>query len=502
MGFGAEAYFPISEISSYVQRWTICARVTSKSQLRTFTKGAGNGKVFHVHVLDVHGGEIRASFFNDSADKFFPMLQTGKCYTFSRGTVRIANRQYNPCDHRYELSFDKMTQVEEVADNEQIEAVKLSLTDLRTVQTRAVPCNVDLCGVVTSAGPAISFTSREGKDLLKREITVADDSAHSIGVTIWGERAKQEDSVFEGSPVVCLKGVVVKEWNGGRSGSLSEGGALILKPTVPEAKKVQQWWSEGGQSQSLTPLSRAFTGGGGAARASNSKHMDLTGLRQASEQVRDQPELFSIVCRLALVQMQKRGEPQPLIYSACQELKDGKPMPCNRRVDSGGFCASCNRAGKAAPRFNLRCRFSDHGDNAWITTFHEAAQQVLSISAEEAQSMEQGEGGREELEGAIMGRYFTRPLQVTLRAKLDSYNGETRTNVTCIDARPVSCGERGRAMLRELHGLLDMAWVPSGAFVNSLNRVSDAAQREFDHPAWLPILRWGGATFWIIIRPS
>merc|ERR1719210_3126683 len=177
--------------------------------------------------------------------------------------------------------------------------------------------------------------------------------------------------------------------------------------------------------------------------------MDIAELRRAAEQVMHQPELFSIVCRLAMVQMQKRGEPQPLLYTACQELREGKSFPCNRRVDSSGFCASCNRAGKAAPRFNLRCRFSDRGDSVWITTFHEAAQQVIGMSSEEAQAVEAGAGGREELEGAVMAAYFTQPLQVTVRAKLDSYNGETRTNITCVDARPVSFRERGRAMLGE-----------------------------------------------------
>merc|ERR1719210_1468710 len=386
-----QCLIPVSELSTYVQRWTLRARVTSKSPLRTFSKGGGSGKVFHVNILDVHGGEIRASFFNDAADAHFDKLQVGKCYTFSRGAVRIANRQYNPCDHRYEITFDKLAQIEEVEDDEQIETVKLSLTDLKSVETRALPCNVDLCGIVTCANSAISFTSREGKELLKRDITIADDTASSITVTIWGDRAKQEDSVFQGNPVVCLKGVVIKEWNGGRSGSLSEGGMLVFRSAAPEAKRVEEWWSEGGKSQSLTALSKTFSGG--SSRAANAKQLDLTELRRQSEQVLHQPETYSVFCRLALVQMQKKGEPQPLCYMACQELREGKALPCNRRVDSSGFCSSCNRAGKAAPRFNLRCRFSDAGDNAWITTFHEAAQQVVGLSSEEAQDLEQGEGG-------------------------------------------------------------------------------------------------------------
>merc|ERR1711972_238861 len=93
---------------------------------------------------------------------------------------------------------------------------------------------------------------------------------------------------------------------------------------------------------------------GGGSRRTTARAVDLSAMRQLSEQVLDQPELCSVVCRLALVQLQKKDEVQPLYYTACQEFKEGKSLPCNRRVDSSGFCASCNRAGKAAPRFNLR----------------------------------------------------------------------------------------------------------------------------------------------------
>merc|ERR1712232_272089 len=105
-----------------------------------------------------------------------------------------------------------------------IEAVKFVITDLRSVQSKNLPCNVDLCGVVTKFSPSLSFTSRDGKELVKRDLTIADDSATTMDVALWGERAKMEDQVFEGNPVIGLKGVVVKEWNGGRSGSLLQGG--------------------------------------------------------------------------------------------------------------------------------------------------------------------------------------------------------------------------------------------------------------------------------------
>jgi len=141
------------------------------------------------------------------------------------------------------------------------------------------------------------------------------------------------------------------------------------------------------------------------------------------------------------------------------EPKEGSGYPCNKRVDEARFCASCNRAGKVGPKLNARCRIVDFADQAWFTTFHEAAQQILGMTAEEVHKMErdvagQGDDGRELLEAAIRKQYFARPLELTVRAKLDSYNGQVRPNVTVIDARQVQRGEHGRRMLKEVQEML------------------------------------------------
>jgi len=585
---GAEqaTYFPISELSTYHAKWVLKARVTSKGQLRTFQarNGGGSNQVFDCSLLD-ESGEVRASFFGAMAEKYFGTIEQGKVYTFSRGNCRIANRQYNRCNHRYELVFDRDALVEAVADDGKIETMSFTFTDMRTVQSKTLPCSVDLCGVIVSFKPTLAFTSRDGKELVKREITIADDTATSMTVAIWGDRAKQEDKVFEGHPVVCLKGVnikefkggrsgsleqagamvfdasrpdaqrvgtwwkgagglasltslslgsdgvtdlqalqtkelpctvelcgvvvsfkapfsftsgagkeltkreiiiadhtaasmlvtlwgeraqqedkvfegnpvvhirgvLVKEWNGGRSGSLLEAGSLHFAPTLPEADKVQQWWAQGGSTQGLMALSQ--DGAGGGKRAAG-KACTLAEVRKAAELVTSQPETFSVTCRLALVQTRKQGETAPLMYMACQEPRPGSSLNCNRRVGEDGFCASCNRSGKAAPRLNLRCRFSDVGDSLWLTTFHEAAQQVLRTTAEKAREVEVGAGGRDALEAMIRREYFTRPLQVTVRAKMDTYQGETRTNITCVDAKPVHCGQHGRTLLTSIKEML------------------------------------------------
>jgi len=430
--------------------------VTAKSGVRTFSKGANAGKVFSVDLLDKEGGEIRASFFNAGADKYENVLQIGKCYVFSRGGVKIANRQYNPCNHRYEITFDKDSIVAASSDDGEIKAFQFNFVDLRNLQHKSLPAKVDLCGVVASFKPVMSFTSKDGKELVKREINITDDTATSIEVTLWGDRAKTEDAKFEGKPLVAIKGVVVKEWNGGRSGSVVQDGALVFDPDGPEAQRVQKWWKEGGSAQNIAALS--ISGGGTGVRR-DVKEATLGEMRAVVEAIPEKPEHYNVVSRLAMVQTRKQGEIQPLTYMACTNPREGTSLLCNRRVDESGFCGGCGRNGNPAARLNVRCRFVDFADSAWLTTFHEAAEKVVGMPAEQVRELEAesqpGAGDDRKIDERLKSRYYmSQPFQITVRAKSDSYNGEVRTNISCIDARPVQRREHGRKLLGEIHTML------------------------------------------------
>lgn len=69
---------------------------------------------------------------------------------------------------------------------------------------------VDLCGVVISFRQVQPVAAKDGREFMKREITIADDTATSIVVTLWADYAKYEDQMFDGSPVIELRGVGVK----------------------------------------------------------------------------------------------------------------------------------------------------------------------------------------------------------------------------------------------------------------------------------------------------
>ena len=105
---------PIEALSPYAHKWTIKARCTNKSDIKTWHNKNGEGKLFSVNLLD-ESGEIRGTGFNDQCDALYELFQEGGVYYISAPCrVQLAKKQFTNLNNDYELTFERDTAVEKV----------------------------------------------------------------------------------------------------------------------------------------------------------------------------------------------------------------------------------------------------------------------------------------------------------------------------------------------------------------------------------------------------
>ena len=113
IGKHGRSIYPIEGLSPYQNNWTIKARVTQKSEIKTWSNQRGEGKLFNVTLMD-ETGEIRATGFNAVVDELYDKLEEGKVYYISKGRVNLAKKKFSNVQNDYEMSLEKNTVVEEV----------------------------------------------------------------------------------------------------------------------------------------------------------------------------------------------------------------------------------------------------------------------------------------------------------------------------------------------------------------------------------------------------
>ena len=272
---------PVAQLNPYQERWTIKARVTSKTDLKHYNNQKGPGKVFSFHLLDAQGGEIRATCFNVQADQFFDLIEVDKVYLISRGSLKPAQKKFNPLNHEYEITLDFKTSIEVCPnDDSSIPRQQYNFHQISEIENIEVNSIVDLVGIVTSVCPSATITRKDGSEAQKRTLQLKDMSGRSVEVTLWGKFCDAEGQKLQSlcdsglNPVLALKSVRVTEFNG-RSVSTISSTQLKIDPDFPEADKLQHWYATEGKTAACVSLSAASS-------------MGKTDIRKAVEQIKDE----------------------------------------------------------------------------------------------------------------------------------------------------------------------------------------------------------------------
>ncbi|KAM4589931.1 replication protein A 70 kDa DNA-binding subunit [Fundulus diaphanus] len=419
---------PIASLNPYQSKWTIRARVTNKSSIRTWSNARGDGKLFSMEIVD-ESGEIRVTGFNQEVDKFHSLIEVGKVYYISKGSLKIANKQYTSVKNDYEMTLNGESSIIPCEDSCDVPMVQCDFVSIGDLENRDKDSIVDVIGVCKSVEEVTRMTTKSNREVSKRTLSLMDMSGKLVTVTLWGEEAEN----FEGSgqPIVAIKAAKLSDF-GGRSLSASFSSTLMINPDIPEAYKLRGWFDKEGHTMEGQSLTEARSGG-----RFNENWKSLADVK--SEQLGHGDKADYYTCIATIVFLRKEN----CLYQACPS------QDCNKKVvDQQNGMFRCEKCDKEFPNFKYRlilsANIADYADNQWVTCFQESAEAILGQNAAYlGQLKDSNESAFDEIfQQANFNTFIFRN-----RVKLETYNDESRIKATVMEVKPVDHREYSKRLI-------------------------------------------------------
>jgi replication factor A1 len=410
--------YPIPSLSPYAHKWTIRARVSRKSPIKSWHNQKGEGRLFSVTFVD-EDGEIRATIFSsvgDNFDRWFELLQEGTVYFVSTPcSVKFANKKFNQSNNDYELTFEKDTGIEKAHDQTNVPSVKYNFTSIEDLQRVDKDTVIDCIGVVTNIGEVGSIVGKSsGKPFDKREITIADETRHEVRLTLWGDTATTFDVPLES--IIACKGLKVSDF-GGRSLSLLSSGSMQTNPDIEESHRLRGWYDAQGRTEEFANHNALQAGPTSGAR--NDLYKTIAQIKEENLGQTENAEYFTLK---ATVLYMKHEENKQLYYPSCKSEK------CNKKVneDEPGqwHCVACEKNWDSPQhRYILHLSLGDHTGQLWMDAFDDGGQLIMGVTADELHNERENDTpkAKEIIDNALCTTWVLR-----CRAKLDTYGDQQR----------------------------------------------------------------------------
>ncbi|XP_016337159.1 replication protein A 70 kDa DNA-binding subunit-like [Sinocyclocheilus anshuiensis] len=417
---GSSKVVPIASLNPYQSKWTVRARVTNKNSIRTWSNSRGDGKLFSMELVD-ESGEIRATGFNHEVDKFYSLIEQGKVYYISKGTLKIANKQFSSLKNDYEMTLNGETSIIPCEDSHDVPKVQCDFVSIADLESREKDTIVDVIAVCKNTEDMTRIMTKNSREVSKRNIQLMDMSGRVIQLTMWGNDAE----TFDGSGHV---GVVV---------TVLLYCQYFWLCVIWHFKIMYDKEGHAIDGQSMTEL-RGPGGGGG-----NTNWKTLVEVKNEHLGHGDKADYFS--CIATIVYIRKEN----CLYQACPS-KD-----CNKKVvDQQNGMYRCEKCDKEFPDFKYRLMLSaniaDFGDNQWVTCFQDSAETLLGQnSGYLGQLKDSNEAAFDEV--FLHANFNT--FVFRNRVKMETYNDESRIKVTVVDAKPVDHREYSKRLIINIRKL-------------------------------------------------
>nr|GMC54543.1 replication protein A 70 kDa DNA-binding subunit B [Ipomoea batatas] len=439
---------PLVSLNPYQGIWTIKVRVTSKGNMRSYKNARGEGCVFNVELADQDGTEIQATMFNQAARKFYDKFELGKVYYISKGTLRVANKQFKTVQNDYEMTLNENSEVEEAIN----EAAFVPETKFKFVAIDELGSYVngrelvDVIGVVQNVSSTMSIRRKSNNEMIpKRDITIADETKKTVVVSLWSDLATNVGQelldMADKSPVVAIKSLKVGDFQGLSLSAITRS-TVLVNPDMPEAKKLRSWYDCEGKETSLTSVGSGLSSSAkGVSWSMYSDRVSLLHITSNPNLGEDKPVFFSIKANISFIKPD-----QAMWYRACKT--------CNKKVTeaigSGYWCEGCQKNDTdCSLRYIVAMRVSDASGEAWLSVFNEQAEKIIGCSADELDRLKSQDGDSSAYQMKLKEATWV-PYLFRVSVTPQEYNNEKRQRITVRAAAPVDFAAESRYLLEEM----------------------------------------------------
>lgn len=436
-----KAFTTIDQLSPYNSQWSIKVRVSYKSDLKTWDKNGNKGKLFSVHLMD-ETGEIRATAFNDSVDKFYDLLQENGIYYITHASIRQAKKQFSTLTNDYELFFDRNTMIESANDDSGVPQVQFNFIKLDGIQAMENNTIVDVLGIIKNVDEKHEIISKStGKPYDRRDITIVDQSQLAINVGLWNKMAR-DFNLDVGTPI-AIKGCKINDFNG-KQLSLIPSAIVLPNPDIPEAYKLKGWYDNEGASESYKNL-----------RTNNSNNSNLNSVENILQRIsvleaheskmgfNEKPDYFTIKASISFI------KPDNFSYPACST--DGCSKKVIEQSDGTWRCERCSiNHTEPLHRYILTASAVDETGQIWLNLFNEQGEELLGCDAKTLLQMKDS-NNENTLKNYLSEKVLFKEFSFRIRARLDSYQGVDRARFQVLSLSEINPSTECDALI----GMLD-----------------------------------------------
>ncbi|KAK9274578.1 hypothetical protein L1049_021827 [Liquidambar formosana] len=436
---------PITALNPYQGRWAIKARVTAKGDLHRYNNARGDGKVFSFDLLDSDGGEIRVTCFNAVVDRFYDIIEVGKVYLISKGSLKPAQKNFNHLKNEWEIFLEATSTVELCPDEDgSIPKQQFSFRPISEIETAENNSILDIIGIVISVNPSVPILRKNGMETQRRIINLKDGSGRSVELTLWGdfcnrEGQKLQEMLDSGAfPLLAVKAGKVNDFSGKSIGTISST-QLFINPDFPEVHGLREWFDRGGKNAASQSISRDIMPGG----SRNEIRKTVSQIKDEGLGRSDKPDWVTVKATISFIKT------DTFCYTACPLMIGDRQ--CNKKVTKSGNtrwqCDRCNQEfDECDYRYLLQAQVQDHTGLIWVTAFQESGEEILGCSAKELYFLKYEEQDDVTFGEIIRSRLFNQYL-FRLKIKEEMYGDEQRVKITIVRAEKVDYAAEGRYLL-------------------------------------------------------